>query len=338
MKEDIAMDFLNSRTDFDKGNNPEEGSINVRFYTDFDVCNYSCPYCIAGQNNKRDTTSRWDPTNFITIIRGLARLPQRINVRLGVGGEFFLNQTLIEGARLLSLAKNVRSLNLITNLSFPIERYEKSFLDFDQSKIAIVASYHPTEIKDKQGWFETALYMNKSFDFAAVLVAYPPLIKDLPAIRDQLNSEGIEVFVQGFIGNYEGREYPAAYSEEEKQVLREVFYSRHDYEFFVRVKKPGLCNAGYRSFYVDMSGLVRPCGMGSNSPVLGNLLIDTRIQLFDGPRPCMFDSCLCDTENLNTVIFEQHYIRSGLNQHKFVYRFRDEAKTMPKMDEWEIEY
>ena len=97
--------------------------INVRFYTDYNICNYSCPYCIAGQNNKANIVEKWDDRNFDAIIENLTRLPFKINIRLGVGGEFFLNKKLVAGARKLSHAKNVHSVNLITNLSFSVSQY-----------------------------------------------------------------------------------------------------------------------------------------------------------------------------------------------------------------------
>ncbi len=319
-------------------NNAPEKIINIRFYTNFNICNYSCPYCIAGQNDKQNMTTRWDSANLDQIIQNLTYLPYKINVRIGVKGEFFLSKKLTEGARLLSLADNVHSVNLITNLSFSYKQYENFLHGFDHSKTSIVASYHPSEIKDKEKWIQVACHIKKRYDFAVVLVGYPPFIKDLLKIKKELTGYGIEVFVQGFIGNYNGREYPGAYTVEEKKLLRKVFYSRHDYEFFAESKKPGLCNAGYRSFYVDMTGMVRPCGMGALSPVIGNLLSNPEIKPWDGPRPCMYDACLCDTENINTVIFEQHYRQTGINQHKYIYRFKNEAEKFPQMDEWKINY
>lgn len=315
-----------------------EQIINIRFYTAFNICNYSCPYCVAGQNDKQNMTTRWDPVNLDQIIQNLKYLSYKIKVRIGVAGEFFLSKSLIEGARHLSLADNVVSVNLITNLSFTYKQYENFFHGFDHSKISIVASYHPSEIKNKEKWLQTACHIKKRYDFAVVLVAYPPFLKDLLKIKKEFAEYGIEVFVQGFIGNYDAREYPGAYTAEEKKLLRKVFYSRHDYEFFVESKKPGLCNAGYRSFYVDMTGMVKPCGMGALSPVIGSLLTNSEIKLWNGPRPCMYDTCFCDTENINTVIFEQYYKHTGINQHKFVYRFKDQVEIFPQLDEWEISY
>jgi hypothetical protein len=264
-------------------------------------------------------------------------LPFKVNVRLGVGGEFFLDKRLVEGARKLSWAKNVNHLNLITNLSFDYDTYSTILQSFHRKKVAIVASYHPSQIKDKKKWIETASRIKNEYDFAAIVVAYPPSMGDLRSHIENLRAAGIETFIQGFIGNYGDNVYPASYTSEERTLLKELMYSRHDYEFFVNCKKPGLCNAGYKSLYIDKNGEVYSCGMGKGVK-LGNLLKSREILFFDSPRPCIHDTCLCDTENMNTVVFEQHYSLSGKNQHKYSYRFKELAEEINGLDEWDISY
>lgn len=315
----------------------ETDVINVRFYTDYNVCNYSCPYCIAGQNNKANIVEKWDGTNFDAIIENLTKLPFKINIRLGVGGEFFLNNKLVSGANKLSHAKNVHSVNLITNLIFSVVQYKKMLDHFDKKKLAIVASYHPTEVKNHDKRMESAKYMQDNFDFAVIMVAYPPSL-ELQAIKKELNDCGYTVFVQSFVGDYAGKKYPHAYTEYERKLLRSIFYSRHDYEFFVEAIKPGLCNSGYKSFYVDMTGEVIPCGMQIKYESMGNLARSPEIKLNRMPQMCRGKTCMCDTENMNTVVFAQHYNKSNKNQHVYAYRHAEQAISDPRLDEWNIEY
>lgn len=311
--------------------------INVRFLTGYDLCNYSCEYCIAGQSDKTRMDHNFNSARYLDIIKALAELPFAINVRIGVIGEFFLSQALIEGGRILSNAENVKHLNLITNLSFDYPKYNELLAGYDHKKLAIVASYHPTQIKNKSNWLRTAQQMNQKFDFAVVLVAYPPLLKELPGLVSELKQEGIEVFVQGYIGQHGDQQYPDSYTPEEKYMLKKIMYSRHDYEFFINCKRPGLCNAGFKSLYVNEAGDVYSCGMGKGV-MLGNLLKSSEIYFFDGPRPCIHASCLCDTENINTLVFEQYYEIIGTNQHKYAYKFKNLSEHIQELDEWEIEY
>ena len=209
---------------------------------------------------------------------------------------------------------------------------------FNQSKVAIVASFHPTEIKDVDSWIATASEMAKRFDLVTMSVAYPGFISTLPDIKKRLNKSGLEFFVQPYIGSYEEQVYPHAYADEELQITREVMYSRHDQEFLLNIKHPGLCNAGFRYLFVSPMGKVTPCGGADHGVELGDLLVSPSIKLRNGPRPCPADRCQCDTENVNTVVFENHYQLPGLNQHRFRYRFSEDAQKFPWMDEWKIEY
>jgi hypothetical protein len=62
------------------------------------------------------------------------------------------------------------------------------------------------------------------------------------------------------------------------------------------------------------------------------------IALTSGPMACPVNTCQCDTENINTVIFENHYRWTGPNQHKFVYKHTEDIAKHPWMDEWAIPY
>lgn len=315
----------------------QNDTINVRFFTGYDMCNYSCEYCIAGQSDKTRLNPNFNATRYLEIIKVLAALPFAMNIRIGVVGEYFISQDLIKGGRILSNSENVKHLNLITNLSFDYQKYTECLAGYDHQKLAIVASYHPTQIKNKSTWIRTAQQMNQKFDFAVVLVAFPPLLKELPDLVNELKQEGIEVFVQGYIGQYGDKQYPDLYTSEEKSLLKKIMYSRHDYEFFINSKRPGLCNAGFKSLYVNEEGGVYSCGMGKGVK-LGNLLESREIHFFDGPRPCIHASCLCDTENVNTLVFEHHYKIKGINQHKYSYKFKNLSEHTRELDEWEIVY
>jgi hypothetical protein len=318
---------------------PRGNIVNVRFATAFPRCNYSCTYCIAGHGEVFPAReSRWDPERYERIVENLTRLRFPFNIRLGVAGEFFLDRTLIDGARRLSTASQTVSINLITNLSFRYRQYKALMAGFREDKIAIVASFHPSEVKDHDAWLETATAMAADYDFAAVLVAYPPLLGGIAGYRAELLARGIETFVQPFIGVLGTKSYPRDYSAEERSFLRGIMYSRHDVEYLLNLKKPGLCKAGFRSIFVNPEGLVFPCGMGTYSEPLGNLAEGPDLKLRADVKPCPFQACQCDTENINTVQFGVHYERDSANQHKYRYRFREAALADHHLDEWEIDY
>ncbi|WP_027369014.1 hypothetical protein [Desulfocurvibacter africanus] len=312
--------------------------LNIRFLTNYIKCNYSCPYCIVGSMKGDPRYDVFNENALSRIATHITQIESRINIRLGVLGEFFLSSALVGVAEQLSHAPNIKTLNLITNLSFPFKKYSDDLKNFDQSKLGLVASLHPTEIKDFEAWFDTARRLNELVDFSVALVAYPPLIPTLPTLVSKLGELGIHAFVQGFVGKFNDREYPFSYSAEEQRILRTISTSRHDYAYFVEAKRAGLCNAGHKSVFVDITGQVRPCGMGRGGESLGNFLQSPGLRLYDAPRPCTRKTCFCDTENINTVSFETHYAHTGPNQHKFMYRFAELAAENPEYGEWSIRY
>src|SRR3954453_16251169 len=110
--------------------------LNVRFLTNFNVCNFRCEYCIAGQSDRDDPRMKehFDVARYRLLLQRIGALPYALNVRIGVRGELFLSPEMIDGARELSTRPNLRSLNLITNLGFSAARYQRLLQGFDTSK------------------------------------------------------------------------------------------------------------------------------------------------------------------------------------------------------------
>jgi MoaA/NifB/PqqE/SkfB family radical SAM enzyme len=314
-------------------------TLNIRYYTDYPTCNLNCNYCIAGHGDKHPKPeSQWNEQRFLTIVDNIGKLPYDVNIRFGVGGEFFVSRTLVDGARRLSCRRNIVSLNLITNLTLSLKQYEKLFSGYRMDKVAVVASFHPTEIKDHEAWFDKAAEFRSRFDFAVCLVAFPDLLQGITATKRKLEGRGIQVFVQPYLGEHAGKYYPRDYSGEERTILRREMYSRHDYEFQVNLKRPGLCYAGHRAIFVSPQGKVFPCGMGEYPEPLGDLSQSPDLLLRDSPAPCPFQACQCDTENYNTVVFDSYYKLSGKNQHKYEYRFKHLAQKDERFAEWNVQY
>ena len=330
--------------------------LKVRFGTGWDLCNYDCEYCVTHQpigDNEEKTTlpiltrisnnitnptavaakvaaigkkitgqsaepegAVWDEDKYLRVIDRFSELPYAMDVRIGVGGETFINKKVVEGARRLSNHDNTLAVNLISNLSFSFKQYEKIFQGFDLSRVALVCSFHPTEIKDIDKWIATAVEVNQVVDLAIVLVAWPPLLPTIVENKKRLEDNGLEVFVQAFHGWHEENKYPESYSPQDRELLRSVFYSDHDFEHMVELKQPGACYAGVDYIYVDINGNVSRCG--TYKTPMGNLFED--LKLMDSPTMCPGTECWCDTENLNTVEFRDTYQLVGLNQHKYKLR------------------
>ncbi len=291
--------------------------LSLRYWTEYPRCNFSCEYCITGHGEPM-TAAPWDGALYRRIVANIAKLPYRLRIRLGVSGEFFLNHDLVDGARELSNASNIEALNLITNLSLPLAQFERMFEDFQLDKVALVASFHPSQVRDHAAWFQTAVALAQRMDFCAMLVAYPPFLEQLPQHVAHLRGLGIETFVQPFIGHLDGKIYPKGYSRAEYAAVRSQMYSQHDIDYLLDLKKPGHCNAGYRAVFVHSSGRVYPCGAGVYEEPLGDFSASPELRLAAAPQNCPFRMCQCDTDTINAVDFDERYRLTGLNQHKYV--------------------
>jgi len=292
-------------------------SLHVRYRTHYFHCNFSCEYCIAGHSSQVKAPD-WDAARYRKVIANLAHLPYRLKVRIAVAGEIFLNHELVDGARELSRAANLEALNLITNLSLPLAQYQRIFEGFRIERTAVVASFHPSQVRDYDSWLRTAKVLAGQMDFCVVLVAYPPFLGDLSAHVSWLKQNGIETFVQPFIGVWNGQVYPRSYNAEERRLVRSVMYSAHDVGYLLDLKKPGLCNAGHTAIYVHDSGVVYPCGSGTYAEPIGDLSRGPELRLSRQPQLCPFATCQCDTDTFNTVEFQTSYRLTGINQHKYV--------------------
>jgi len=128
---------------------------------------------------------------------------------------------------------NVESVNLISNLGFSMRNLAAMLEGFVYEKLAIVWSFHPSEVRDTREWIETARFLNGISDFAVVIVAHPPVIGRLASMKAELTESGLTVFVQSFRGRFGGRSYPEAYTETERRALRDLMSSEYDYEYTV---------------------------------------------------------------------------------------------------------
>jgi len=312
--------------------------LSVRLPNHFRQCNFHCPYCVADLHAE-NVRYRWPHReNHRLILENLLKTPFELSLRLGPAGEFFLSKDLIEDTRYMSNQPQVAAIDLITNAALPRKVYERAFTETDTSKLAMTVSYHPTDVKDLDKWKDNVRYLQSLMPVSLVIVAYPPLLYLLPRIQEDVRDLNIPISVNGFIGSFNGKEYPYAYTDQEKSLLRTLSRSRHEYEYWIAGKRPGLCRAGMTSIYVDVeTGNVFSCGM----PVkhhLGELLTGPNFQLLGGPTPCLNRLCMCDSENYNPVVFDQYYERTGVGLRQYRYRYADLAKQDPRFDEWNIEY
>ena len=253
-------------------------------------CNYRCSYCHAPKpydvNTKK--TVYLKPDEWLNIWSEIYDNYGECEMVIS-GGEPFVYPEFVE------IIKNISRLHIVelcTNLSSDIE----PIMNINPKRLRVGTSFHPE-------FAELKLFINKikrlqdnGFEVWVNFVPWPPLFKEIKKIKGAFESEGIKVILQPFIGQYEGRQYPRGYTEEEKKYLGifddETNTKTLEFKTTSQSNKKGkLCRMGQNYGFIHPDGSVDRC-CRDKSIQLGNIISKT-FKLLEEPIPCQIDECNC---------------------------------------------
>ena len=273
---------------------PQQNNGQTSFNWDIHwVCNYRCPYCWF-----YDQWAQIKSRNRTLPVAELIKAWNNIHTRYGTvkvsitGGEPFLYPNFVEFIKELS---QMHGVEIITNLSTDIRQFVEVI---DSQNVKVNPSFHPLfATLDK--FIERALLLKERGMLQCVsYVSWPPQIPRIDYYTQQFAHHGISISLQSFFGQYQGRRYPDAYTEEEKHIISPQLGDRGGKPFQTEpLKTKGkLCAAGQRYGVIQPDGTVLRCGGINSSKGLsrvGNLFEDG-FRLFDHPSPCTFEICPCN--------------------------------------------
>ncbi|MCK9603702.1 MAG: radical SAM protein [Candidatus Omnitrophica bacterium] len=256
-------------------------------------CNYRCPYCwFYGDWHRQKTKNKY------LSLRELMKYWENIHRNYGsahidiLGGEPFLYPDFTELIKELSLLHTV---NITTNLSCNIDAFVKGI---DPARASICPTFHPA-FADFDAFLKKALLLkDHKFGNRVAYLAYPPQIKQINYYKDNFAKEDLFLSLMTFWGKYNGKEYPAGYTAEEKETIGFSLGDRGGEKFQVtpRKVKGMLCHAGEKYAAIYSDGTVFRCGGSKDSEaksIIGNFF-DENFRLLDKPLPCDYDSCPCN--------------------------------------------
>ncbi|NLB35260.1 MAG: radical SAM protein, partial [Elusimicrobia bacterium] len=280
-----------------KGEVPPYNSLFFTWDLTYD-CNYTCSYCSLGYEEERARKPKsliFSPDEWGRIWEDIYQKYGPAHIHL-TGGEPFTYPGIME------IIKNFISYHTFecsTNLFWDPDELIP-FVPPDRLRIGV--SYHP-EMEELSVFLKKAEKLVKAgFEVWSNYVAYPPFLENLPQAKKAFKDIGINMSILPFNGRFKDSDYPAAYSEEERDFLRNLgadlpwVKKTMDFAFEEKTiekekQKPRKCWMGAVYAKIHPDGKVfRCCAEGAE--FLGNIT-DSTMERLDSPAPCSLENCPC---------------------------------------------
>ncbi|HTY13925.1 MAG TPA: SPASM domain-containing protein [Candidatus Omnitrophota bacterium] len=290
--------------------------LGIRYQVRYHKCNLKCPYCIVSWD-KQDNL--FDNTTFTNVIEKIKDLPHRISLRIGIGGEIFTSQQLMDGIRnICNTPSNIANVSFSTNLAADWEKVIGPFFSsIDTGRIGIGCTLHDTVISDIDGFFDKVKRIKElGAELYVGYVAVPGRIDRIARYKKICDDIGVPLIMNGLVGKLLGAqaadpslEYPRDYTSNEISELKVLWDTPHSFKLLIEsCRTQGMeCSAGHNYVYINHNGDVFPCAHIKNS--LGNILKD-RIALRTEDTICPNPTCWCGNENQALRIVDRNYDRS----------------------------
>jgi len=269
--------------------NADSSHYNLRMKFAWDIhykCNFRCPYCWFYKEWARmgRRSLYLSPKEWMVHWRRIYDRYGKSRIEI-VGGEPFIYPNFIELVKMLS---SLHSIKITTNLSGNIERFAQ---EVNPELVDLDLNFHVLFI-DLETVLKKALLLKKAgFKGGICYLAYPPQMHKIRFLSEVFRKEGINFALAAFWGEHNGKKYPQAYTEEEKEMMRQYLgdIDRVAYHLDAQSPKGRLCNAGYRYADIQADGNVVRCSALGNKSI-GNIT-DEEFQLLENPLPCEAEAC-----------------------------------------------
>ena len=267
-------------------------------------CNYRCPYCVYGTPDvhfdRRRVERYYTAEQWLSRWRRMHALYGEGNIIL-TGGE----PTLYPGfADLTAELTELFWLAFDTNLSWELPQLQAFLARVKPSRLRVETSFHPHTAPTAPFIEKLAAVRDAGFGYIARLVVYPDLLPRLDEFQEAFARRGLTFVANPFQGQYEGRKYPQAYTDEQKARIAaatvgiEASAENASHKEFVnqilaRESPRGrLCRSGYQHVRIEDDGMVYRCGEYSTKQwePLGQFF-DDALALWEQPRLCRSDVC-----------------------------------------------
>lgn len=267
-------------------------------------CNYRCTYCIVFESPQWDSVlakkdrppvpaERW-----MEIWDGIYEKYGSAHIHCS-GGEPFYYPRFVD---ILAHITGKHTMECDTNLSFDVDTFIGKVRP---GTFRFAPSFHPEFAKlgpyvEKCRKLKAAGYDLEGANY----ICWPPHVKDIPTFKAALNDVGVGLTLIPFRGRFDGKDYPDAYTLEERRLINRNSYNpilSEDYGSYYKganqggenhTKRNALCRAGQMYAKIHPDGTALRCCFIDDRGIIGNLL-DGTFKLYEDPMNCEFPACSC---------------------------------------------
>ncbi|MCX5778281.1 MAG: radical SAM protein [Elusimicrobia bacterium] len=252
-------------------------------------CNFRCPYCWFDKNwEQMETHNRnLSLTDMIAVWKRIYDRHGECHIAI-TGGEPSIYPYFID---LIEELSKMHTIKVTSQLSGDYYTFARRI---NPERVNLDMNFHPLEAKIEPFIRKVLALKNKGFRGGVCYLAYPPQMDKIDFYRQEFEKHGIGFALAAFWGEWQGKNYPAAYTAEEKKMMAPYLgdVDRMNYHLEGRKTKGKLCRSGQLYASIKADGTVTRCGPLSHKPI-GNLF-DDNFKLFDTPMPCEAEICPCD--------------------------------------------
>lgn len=245
------------------------------------ACNYKCPYCyVPSDVNVGEhfigTIDKWHE-GFRKSFRN-----QHLSIYASFG-EPIIQQHFYEVVEMIESEPNWEMI-MTSNISISLPKLLKSRL-IKEGRLNINASFHPTETSIDNFLKQLLVLRENGIECTVTFVMYPPLMKDFPHYFEIFTQNNFLVHVRRFRAYYQGKYYPEAYTEKERQFVAKYMDNASIKYMLMDINMKGkLSYAGMFYILVTNKGDIALCPDYTKEFRRGNILNGT-INLDIEPEP-----------------------------------------------------
>lgn len=257
-------------------------------------CNFRCPYCfytVAGWDELAKKNHYRSPDEWKAVWHRIYEKYGSCHIRI-TAGEPFTYPRFVDVIETLSQEHWVQ---ITSNMS--MTRVLEDFVKrTNNQRVELDCTFHPLETELGRFIDNVQLLRKNSFVSNVCFLAYPPQMPGMAEYKKRFKENGIHMNMAILWGKYGGKDYPHAYTSEEKRWIKDVIGYEVGPETVglepIEIKGK-VCGAGQRYAVVHAEGNVFRCGqLGRDEECIGNIF-DPDFKLHEVGQACFADYCRC---------------------------------------------